>query len=257
MDLLSHLLEAFARQIVAILLARDFDIAVAGECFVHEGDRRAEAVAGRVEGGGEEAGFEARGAEEGLLGERDALEGEKFLGVDGLVEGDEVFLEMGDLLEVFEADHGESGGGEAVFAGILRGAGLARRGSRAGGFGGVGAIGGELLGGDGSFGVRHVVIVPLQGVAREEIDSSIRRSQVMGKKGVVEWRGLVIRPTRRLCARSKVPSGAGARTQGSLFGSPDGDLGGPVPAQMCRRGAPAPGVGCVGVWPAGSRLVGE
>ncbi len=132
-------------------------------CRVHEFDRAAEAVAGLVEAGGEEAGFEARGAEEGLLGESDALKGEEFLGVDGLVEGDEVFLEVGDLLEVFKADDGEGGGGEAVFAGVLGGAGLARRGSRAGGFGGVGAIGGELLRGDGDFGVWHAVIVPLNG----------------------------------------------------------------------------------------------
>ena len=69
--------------------------------------------------------LEARGAEDSLLGEGDALDGEEFLGVDGLVDGDEVGPEMGDLIEVFEADDGEGGGGEAVFAGILCGAGLA------------------------------------------------------------------------------------------------------------------------------------
>ncbi len=164
--LAGHLLETFAQQVVAILGARDFDIAIAGEFGVHEGDRGAEAVAGLVEAGGEEAGFESRGAQERLLGDSDALEGEELLGVDGLVEGDEVVLEMGDLLEVFEADDSEGGGGEAVFAGILRGAGLARRGPWAGGFGGVGAIGGELLSGNGSFGMRHAVKAPLQGVAR-------------------------------------------------------------------------------------------
>ncbi len=111
---------------------------------------------GLVEAGGEEAGLEARGAEEGLLGEGDALDGEEFLGVDGLVDGDEVVLEMGDLMEVFEADDGEGGGGEAVFAGILGGAGLASRGARAGGTGGVGAVGGELHLGDGWFGAWHV-----------------------------------------------------------------------------------------------------
>ena len=194
--LAGHLLETFAQQVVAVLLARDFDVAVAGEFRVHEFDRAAEAVAGRVEGGGEEAGFEARGAQEGLLGEREALEGEEFLGVDGPVEGHEVVLEMGDLLEVFEADNGEAGGGEAVLAGILRGAGLARRGARAGGFDGIGAIGGELLWGDGSFGVRHVVIVPLQGVARGGASAEVRRSQVMGKKGVVEGKAPVIGATR-------------------------------------------------------------
>ena len=56
---------------------------------------------------------------------------------------------MGDLIEVFEADDGEGGGSEAVFAGILRGAGLALGGAGPGGLGGVGAIGGELFLGDG------------------------------------------------------------------------------------------------------------
>jgi hypothetical protein len=108
-------------------------------------ERFAEAV-------GEEAGFEAGGAEDGLLGESDALKGEEFLGVDGAVEGDEVFAEVGDLIEVFEADDGEAGGGEAVFAGILGRAELARRGAGAGRIGGIGAIGGELIWGNG---MRH------------------------------------------------------------------------------------------------------
>ena len=76
-------------------------------------------VEGLVEAGGEEAGLEARGTEDGLLGEGEALDGEEFLGVDGLVDGDEVGSEMGDLLEVFEADDGEGRGSEAVFAAIL------------------------------------------------------------------------------------------------------------------------------------------
>ena len=64
-----------------------------------------------------------------MLGEGDAVDGEEFLGVDGLEDGQEVVLEVGDLLEVFEADEGEGRGGEAVFAGILGGAGLALRGA--------------------------------------------------------------------------------------------------------------------------------
>ena len=112
-------------------------------------------VEGLVEAGGEEAGFEAGGAEEGLLGEGDAFDGEEFLGVDGPVGGDEVVPEVGDLIEVFEADDGEVGGGEAVFAGVLGGTGLALGGAGAGGVGGIGAIGGELLWGDGVLGVWH------------------------------------------------------------------------------------------------------
>jgi hypothetical protein len=112
------------------------------------------------EAGGEETAFEARGAEESLLSEGDALDGEEFLGVDGLEDGQEVVLEVGDLLEVFEADDGEGEGGEAVFAGVLGGAGLALWGTGAGGLGGIGAIGGELFLGDGVLGVRHAVILP-------------------------------------------------------------------------------------------------
>jgi hypothetical protein len=103
-------------------------------------------VKGESVGLGGDAFFEAGGAEEGLLGEGDALDGIHLLGVDGLVESDGVVTEVGDLLGVFEADDGVIGGGEAVFAGVLGGTGLAFRGARAGRFGGVGAIGGDLLG---------------------------------------------------------------------------------------------------------------
>jgi hypothetical protein len=119
-------MEAIPQQVVAVLGARDFDIPITGEYWVHEDHGvSGDGVEGLVEAGGEEAGFEAGGAEDGLLGEGHALEGEEFLGVDGLVDGDEVVPEMGDLLEVFEADDGEGGGGEAVFAGILGRAGPA------------------------------------------------------------------------------------------------------------------------------------
>ena len=151
--------------VVAVLGAGDFDIAITGEFWAHEEDGVAGGVEGLVEAGGEEAGFEARGAEDGLLGEGDALDGEEFLGVDGLVDGDEVGSEMGDLMEVFEADDGEGGGGEAVFAGILGGAGLALRGAGPGGLGGVGAIGGELFLGDGFLGTWHAFDLPFGDIA--------------------------------------------------------------------------------------------
>jgi hypothetical protein len=82
-------------------------------------------------------------------------EGEEFLGVDGLVDGDEVVAEAGDFLEVFEADDGEGGPGEDVFAGVLGRVGLALGGAGAGGPGGVGAIGGEAFGGYGVMGFWH------------------------------------------------------------------------------------------------------
>src|ERR1039457_1047111 len=107
-----------------------------------------------------------RAARRRALGEGDALDGEEFLGVDGLVEGHEVVLEVGDFLEVFEAYDGVTGGGESVFAGVLGEAGLAFRGTGAGRLGGIGAIGGELLRGDGVLGIRHAVILPLSELAR-------------------------------------------------------------------------------------------
>jgi len=107
-----HAMEAIAQQEVAVLGAGDFDIAVAGDDGIHEANGFAGAVEGLVEAGGEETGFEAGAAEDGVLGEGDAFEGEELLGVDGLVEGDEVIPEAGDFLEVFEADDGEGRAGE-------------------------------------------------------------------------------------------------------------------------------------------------
>ncbi len=160
-QLLDHAVESFAQHVVAVLGAGDFDIPIPGEFFGHEDHRVTGGVEGLVEASGEEAGLKARGAEESLLGEGEALDGEEFLGVDGLVDGQEVGSEMGDLLEVFEADDGEGGGSEAVFAGILCGAGLPLRGAGPGGLGGVSAIGGELFLGDGLLGMWHAFGLPI------------------------------------------------------------------------------------------------
>jgi hypothetical protein len=148
-------MEAIAQQVVTVLGAGDFDIAVAGDGGIHEADGFAGVVEELVEAGGEETGFEAGAAEDGVLGEGDAFEGEELLGVDGLVEGDEVIPEAGDFLEIFEADDGEGRAGEQVFAGILGRPGFAFGGAGAGGPGGVGAIGGEAFGGDGAMGFWH------------------------------------------------------------------------------------------------------
>jgi hypothetical protein len=83
------------------------------------------------------------------LGDGHAFEGEQFLGIDGLVAGDEVGAEVSDFVDIFEADDGEAGGGEAMLAGVLGGAGLACRRSWSGRTGGIGAVGGELLFGNG------------------------------------------------------------------------------------------------------------
>ena len=111
--------KAFTERVIAVLGARDFDIAVTGELRAHEGHGVTSGIECLVEAGGEEADLEALGAEHGLLGEGHALDGEKLLGVYGLVGGNEVGAEIGDVLEVFHADDGEVGGTEAVFAGVL------------------------------------------------------------------------------------------------------------------------------------------
>ncbi|HUI53384.1 MAG TPA: hypothetical protein VLY04_00340 [Bryobacteraceae bacterium] len=154
-------MKTFGEEVVAVLGAGDLD--VADEVLLHEEVGPAVARHDGIEAGGEEAGFESGGAEEGLLGESDALDGEEFLGVDGLVGGDEVGLEVGDGLEVFEADDGEVGGPEAVLAGVEGGAGLAFGSAGAGGAGGVGAVGGELLVGNGGVGMRHENCLSIEG----------------------------------------------------------------------------------------------
>jgi hypothetical protein len=100
---------------------------------------------GLVEAVGEEAGFERVHAEHGVLGEGDALDGETFLGIDGLVGGDSVGDESGDLGSILHADDGEGVGVEAVLAGVLGGSCLAFGSLGPGGMAGVGAVGCDAL----------------------------------------------------------------------------------------------------------------
>ena len=132
-------MEAVGQGVVAILGAGDFDIAAEGRG--HGGDRSVVFVEGDVETDGEDAGSESGGAAHLMLGESHGLESEQFLRIHWLVEGDEVGSEIGDLVEVFESNDGEGGGGEAVSAGVLGGAGLAFGSPRAGALLGVGAVG--------------------------------------------------------------------------------------------------------------------
>lgn len=60
-----------------------------------------------------------------VLSEGEAFEREGFLGVDGLVDGDEVGAEARDGFAFFDFDDGEVGAGEGVFAGVLGCSGLA------------------------------------------------------------------------------------------------------------------------------------
>jgi hypothetical protein len=148
-----HPLETLREAVVAVLVARDLD--VIDEIVGQKDERLFGGGHGQVEARGEETGLEAGGAEKRLLGEGDALDGEKFLGVDGLVDRDEVGLEIGDFVEFLDADNLEHGGGEAVFTCVLCGAGLAFRGARAGGACGIGPIGGALLVGYRFLGTAH------------------------------------------------------------------------------------------------------
>ena len=140
----NHALEAFGEEVIAVLGAGDGAIVIAGKLFVDHDQRTVIGSEGFIEAGGEESGLEAGGAEEGLLGDGHTLEGEEFLGVDGLVDGDEVVTEMGDVFEILDADDGEAGSGESVFAGVLGRAGLAFWSAGSSGMGGVGAVGSAL-----------------------------------------------------------------------------------------------------------------
>jgi hypothetical protein len=102
-----------------------------------------------LEGGGEEAGFETVGTEDRKLGQGDALYGELLLGGLRAVAGDGVGDQVVEGVAFLEADDGEGRGGEAVLAGIRRGAGFAFGGAGSGGPGGVGPVGSELFFGEG------------------------------------------------------------------------------------------------------------
>lgn len=88
--------EAFGDPEGAVLFGGDLD--AGGDFGVLEDERGAGPFGGLVEVAGEEAAFEGATAEERLLGEADALDGEELLGVFGLVESDEVVAEIGDVL---------------------------------------------------------------------------------------------------------------------------------------------------------------
>jgi hypothetical protein len=140
-----HAMEAFGEGVGAVLGLRDGEIAIADEVLGHADEEPAGGVEGFVETGGEEAALEVGDAEDGLLSESDALDGEQLLGIDRPVDRDEIGAEMGDFLEVFEADDGEVRGGEAMLAGVLGGTGLALGSAGAGGVGRISAVRGELF----------------------------------------------------------------------------------------------------------------
>jgi hypothetical protein len=191
--------EAFGEGEVAVLGAGDLQ--VADQVLGHGNDRVPSGVEGFVQASGEEAGFQAGRSEQGLLSEGDAFDGEKFLGVDGAVDGDQIGFEAGDGFDVFQADDGEVGGGEAMAAGVLRRAGFALGGAGAGGAGGIIAVRGKLPGGDrafgagrfgGLFGGRHGRDLSEREIARHGVESGRRWGPAVGRKGFIlmEWRRL-------------------------------------------------------------------
>ncbi len=141
---LGEAVKAFGDTEIAFLAAGDFTLAQAGHVLVHGVDGLAVATERLIEAHREEAGFEAGGADEGQLADGDAFDGPEFVGVDGVMEVDEVLAEIADFVKVFKTDCGEDGGGEFVFAGVLRGLKFAGGGAGAGGFLRVEPVGGDL-----------------------------------------------------------------------------------------------------------------
>ncbi len=176
-----HAAEALAQKIILVLRAVDGIAdqlgAGAGEGVAIEGD-------GLVEEAGEEGGFQAPEAIDGVLGEGDAFDGMALLGVDGPVAGHGSGGEFGDGFKVFDADDGECLRAEAVFTGVESGTRLAFGGTRTGGALGVAAIGGELLIRECLGGIRqHESALLIRGIARRQGVSSGEKREVAGKKG--------------------------------------------------------------------------
>jgi hypothetical protein len=129
----------------AVLGARDIDVIADLAAFEDVGIVGADH--GSFQAVGEEAGFEGVHAEQGVLGEGDAFDGEALLGVDGLVGGDGIGDEGGYVGGILDADDGEAVGIEGVLAGVLGGAGFAFGGLGPGGTAGIGTVRGEAFGG--------------------------------------------------------------------------------------------------------------
>src|ERR1035438_3485848 len=145
MRLLSQAVKTPGDGEIVVLAEGDRALAQAGHLLVQGVDGLAVGSESLVEASGEEAGFETRGADEGQLAEGDAFDGPELLGVGGVVEVEKVVAEVDDLIGVFEMGDSEDGAGEAMFAGVLSGLGLAGGGTGAGGLLRVDAIGCDLF----------------------------------------------------------------------------------------------------------------
>jgi len=92
------------------------------EVLVEDGFEMASGLTGGealIKASCQEAGLHCGGTNKGQLGEGDVFDDERLQGIDGPVEGNEIGPEVGGGAEVFEADDGEVGGGEAVLASVL------------------------------------------------------------------------------------------------------------------------------------------
>ena len=112
----AELREAGGHPVTVILAGRDLQSI--SELGVLEDSRVAGNLQSFLKAHGDESRLDAVSAEEGMPREGDALDGEKLFGVDGLVEGDEVGLEVGDGVGILGADGGEGGGVEEMVAGV-------------------------------------------------------------------------------------------------------------------------------------------
>lgn len=135
--------EALGESAVLFLRARHLEMGIA-KIGVHQVEGFG--VAGMVQAGGEKSAFQAGGAQEVLLSDGDAFDGAKLLAIDGLVDGDEVGAEVGDVVEAFEDGDREVRGGEAAMARVAGGSGFALGGARPGRAAGIGLVGGDLFG---------------------------------------------------------------------------------------------------------------
>jgi hypothetical protein len=107
--------EALVESKVTVL--RDGNLDVLNDFGIEEAERASVGVEGLIEGCGVEAICQTGATHEVLLGEGETLKGEKLLGIGGLVIGDEIGAEVGDGLEVLEADDGIGAGDEGMLAG--------------------------------------------------------------------------------------------------------------------------------------------
>jgi hypothetical protein len=106
--------EAEGQPIVAILVGGHRTLSKFGDAEYARVGGEFEAL---LEGAGHQTGFKAVAAEERVLREGNPLDGEKFLGIDGLVDGDEIGAKVGDLMDVLGADRGEAFRVEAMGSG--------------------------------------------------------------------------------------------------------------------------------------------